>query len=94
MSISYQVTLLPSQRIFTVDSDEIILDAALRQGVELPYNCAMASCGTCRSRLLSGKVSYGDVTLYALEEEEKALGFMLLCSAKPRSDLIIEILIS
>jgi toluene monooxygenase electron transfer component len=33
---------------------EKILHAGLRQGVELPYECATGTCGTCKARLVSG----------------------------------------
>ena len=34
---------------------EKILRAALRQGVELPYECATGTCGTCKARLTAGR---------------------------------------
>ena len=34
---------------------EKILHAALRQGVELAYDCATGTCGTCKARLVGGR---------------------------------------
>jgi len=41
---------------FTCDPREKILHAALRHGVELPYECATGTCGTCKAKLVSGRV--------------------------------------
>ena len=37
--MSYQITVQPSGRQFTAEADETLLDAALRQGLTLPYGC-------------------------------------------------------
>lgn len=38
---------------------ELLLDAALRCGVDLPYNCRAGHCGTCCVKLVSGQVQGG-----------------------------------
>jgi len=40
---------------FECDPGEKILHAALRHGVELPYECATGTCGTCKAKLVSGR---------------------------------------
>jgi toluene monooxygenase electron transfer component len=40
---------------FECDPGEKILHAALRRGVELPYECATGTCGTCKAKLVSGR---------------------------------------
>jgi toluene monooxygenase electron transfer component len=42
-------------RDFECDPGEKILHAGLRSGVELPYECATGTCGTCKARLTSGR---------------------------------------
>ena len=42
-------------RDFTCEPGEKILHAGLRSGVELPYECATGTCGTCKARLVSGR---------------------------------------
>jgi toluene monooxygenase electron transfer component len=42
-------------RDFECDRGEKILHAGLRSGVELPYECATGTCGTCKARLVSGR---------------------------------------
>ncbi|MGH7356727.1 MAG: 2Fe-2S iron-sulfur cluster-binding protein [Candidatus Rokuibacteriota bacterium] len=42
-------------RDFECERGEKILHAGLRSGVELPYECATGTCGTCKARLVSGR---------------------------------------
>ena len=86
----HQVTIQPSGHQFTVDDDETILEAALREGFALPYGCRNGACGACKGRVLSGQIDYGVHSPNALKAEEKAEGRALFCRAKARSDLTIE----
>jgi CDP-4-dehydro-6-deoxyglucose reductase len=86
----YQVTIQPSGHCFRVDEDEAILTAALREGFALPYGCRNGACGSCKGKLLEGRVDYGQYQDSALKPEEKTAGKMLFCVGKPRSDLVIE----
>ena len=69
--MSFQVTLKPADRIFGVDRDEALLAAAIRQGIGLPYGCRDGACGSCKSRLLSGRVIHGAHQLKALSVAEE-----------------------
>ncbi len=62
---------------------ESILDAALRNGADLPFACKGGVCATCRARLTQGQVEM-DIN-YALEQDELDAGFILTCQAHPRS---------
>ncbi len=86
----YQVTIQPSGHQFNVKDDETILDAALREGFSLPYGCRNGACGSCKGKVLSGELDYGEHSPTALKDEEKAQGRALFCRAKPLSDLSIE----
>jgi CDP-4-dehydro-6-deoxyglucose reductase, E3 len=74
--------------LFDVASGEIILDAALRQGVALPHQCRGASCGTCKAKLLEGEVDHGWSFGLALSDDEKANGFCLLCQSKALTPVV------
>jgi CDP-4-dehydro-6-deoxyglucose reductase len=84
------VTLRPSGRSFQVEPDETVLQAAIREGVGLPYGCRDGACGSCKSRLLEGQVVHGAHQAKALSAAEEAAGFALPCCAKPQGDLVIE----
>ncbi|MEK6772189.1 MAG: CDP-6-deoxy-delta-3,4-glucoseen reductase [Pseudomonadota bacterium] len=88
--MSHQVRIEPAGRILTVEDSETILDAALRSGVALPYSCRGGSCGTCKSKLLAGRVDYGQYEDRAMSAAERAAGSVLICQAKPLSDVVIE----
>ena len=88
--MSYTVTNRTSGQHFTVDDDESILDAALRQGRVMPYSCRSGTCGTCKSTLVSGLVDYGTYETQAMTEEEKNNGYVLICQAKPLEDIVID----
>lgn len=88
--MSFTVTVQPSGRTFTVERDEPILQAAIRQGVGLPYGCKDGACGSCKSRLLEGRVIHGAHQHKALSLEEEEAGFTLTCCAAAQSDVVIE----
>ncbi|MES1161831.1 MAG: CDP-6-deoxy-delta-3,4-glucoseen reductase [Rhizobacter sp.] len=86
----FTVTVQPSGRTFSVDRDEAILAAAIRQGVGLPYGCKDGACGSCKSRLLEGRVIHGVHQSKALSTEEEAAGWILTCQAAPQTDVVVE----
>lgn len=69
--------------------DDSILDAALRQGADLPYACKGGVCATCKCKVVRGEVSMA--TNYSLEPDELAAGYVLSCQALPTSsDVIVD----
>ncbi|TCS73367.1 CDP-4-dehydro-6-deoxyglucose reductase [Sulfuritortus calidifontis] len=89
--MSYQVTIQPSGHKFTVEAGQTVLSAALDAGFALPYGCRNGACGACKGKLLAGEVDYGDYQPGTLTDEERHRGLALFCSAKPKSDLVIEV---
>jgi CDP-4-dehydro-6-deoxyglucose reductase, E3 len=73
---------------FTAEPGETVLDAAARQGIELPHECRAGNCGTCRVKLAEGAVSYASWPS-ALSESEAACGFALACQARAETDLVL-----
>ena len=88
--MSHQITVQPSGRQFVAEDGETILDAALRQGLTLPYGCKDGACGACKGKVLCGEVDHGKAQAHALKDEEKAAGLTLYCCASALSDLNIE----
>jgi len=88
--MSLNVILQPSQREFAVERDERILAAAIRQGIGLPYGCRDGACGSCKSRLLEGRVIHGAHQQKALSAAEEAAGWILTCCATPQTDCVVE----
>ncbi len=67
-----------------------ILDAALRGGVPVPYQCCSGQCGSCKCRLLKGRVEHDDYLPEALSERERSDGWVLACRARPKTDVEID----
>lgn len=88
--MSVQATLLPSDRMFTVESRETILEAALRAGVSLAYGCANGSCGLCKARVVCGEVVDARFHDHTISAAEKQQGYVLLCSVQANCDVVIE----
>jgi ring-1,2-phenylacetyl-CoA epoxidase subunit PaaE len=76
-----------SQRTFLLEKGrENIIDAGLRNGIELPFSCKGGVCSTCRCKLVAGEVDM-DVN-FALEDYEVARGFILACQSYPVTDKV------
>ncbi|MDT7836394.1 CDP-6-deoxy-delta-3,4-glucoseen reductase [Aquabacterium sp. OR-4] len=88
--MSFNVTIQPSGRSFDVARDETVLAAAIRQGIGLPYGCRDGACGSCKSKLLGGRVIHGAHQSKALSEAEEAAGLILTCCATPQTDCSVE----
>ncbi len=75
-------------RTLLIDRDkQSVLDAALAQGLELPYSCKSGVCATCRCKVTSGEVDL-DVN-FALEDYELARGFVLACQSYAMTDRVV-----
>jgi ring-1,2-phenylacetyl-CoA epoxidase subunit PaaE len=72
------------RRRFTMARDgEVVLDAAGRAGLDLPFSCRAGVCSTCRAKLISGSVAMEHNV--ALEDWEVEAGYVLCCQARPTS---------
>lgn len=85
------VILQPSNRTFTVGKNESILECALKEGINYPHECTVGTCGSCRTKLLNGKVEAITPFSYTLSKEELAAGYILACQAMPQSDVLLEV---
>ncbi|MBU3581682.1 CDP-6-deoxy-delta-3,4-glucoseen reductase [Polynucleobacter sp. AP-Capit-er-40B-B4] len=88
--MSYQVTLKTSGKQFTVNPEENVLEAALRQGINLPYGCKNGACGSCKGKVVEGQVTHGQHSESALSNADETAGGILFCCSHPQSDLLIE----
>ncbi|MGB8856333.1 MAG: CDP-6-deoxy-delta-3,4-glucoseen reductase [Burkholderiales bacterium] len=88
--MTHSVTVQPSGHVFEVKQDETVLEAAIRNNVNLPYGCRNGACGSCKGKIVHGTVDYGDYQPGALTDEEKREGKALFCCATPLSPLAVE----
>ena len=68
-------------------SDESILAAAGRAGLDVPYSCRSGVCATCRAKLLEGQVRMD--RNFALEKADLDAGFVLTCQAHPLTERVV-----
>ncbi|MDY6979916.1 MAG: 2Fe-2S iron-sulfur cluster-binding protein [Pseudomonadota bacterium] len=85
-----RICIEPSGREFEAASGETVLEAALRAGLNVPYNCNNGSCGQCAARLIQGEIGTHLPHDYTFRQHEKDQGLFLMCSATPGSDMVIE----
>ena len=88
--MSYKIEIQPAGLQFQVERDQTILPAAIAAGIGLPYGCRDGACGSCKSKLVSGRVVHGAHQLKALSVQEEEAGMILTCCATPQSDGVIE----
>ncbi|MBK5074648.1 phenylacetate-CoA oxygenase/reductase subunit PaaK [Budviciaceae bacterium CWB-B4] len=75
------------QEIEMSTEDNSILDAAMRQGADLPYACKGGVCATCKCKVLAGEVEMG--INYSLEPDQIEAGFVLSCQSRPKGDGVV-----
>jgi NAD(P)H-flavin reductase/ferredoxin len=87
---AFHILASPDNRIVRVKEDESILDACLREGLPMAFDCRNGGCGDCKCTVLHGEVELGAYQESALSDAERAAGRVLACVAKPVSDVEIE----
>ena len=85
-----QITLQPNNITFNARASQTVLEAAIEAGLAIPYGCRNGACGSCKGKLLSGKVIHDDYQRSAMTEAELAAGNALFCCARALDDIVIE----
>ena len=74
---------------YEVDPCRPLLDSLRDQGVDLPYGCKYGGCITCAAQLTKGEVDQRRQV--ALNNRQLNNGYVILCVARPLSDITLEI---
>ena len=90
MTNEYTVRIEPHGRSVRVRAGQPVLEAALAAGLNLPHSCKSGHCSSCRARLKSGEIRYPGGRPAGITVEEERTGNILLCQARPLSDLVVE----
>ena len=86
----FQVEISNRSGIFyQVEHKRPLLDSLREHGVDLPYGCKYGGCITCAAKLIDGEVDQRRQV--ALNNRQINDGYIILCVARPMSNLIIEI---
>ena len=87
----FRMGIAGETRTVTVRAGETLLDAGLRDGLQLPYECRNGGCGVCLCTVVQGRVDHGLYQRSALPDALREQGKTLMCCATPLSDLEIEV---
>lgn len=76
---------------FECPEDDVVMRAALRQGLGFPYECNVGSCGNCRFELIEGEVEHEWDNPPAWGERDRKRNRYLGCQARALTDLRIKL---
>lgn len=88
VTTNYKVEFTKSRKTIECGADSFVLNAARGSGLRLPSSCTKGLCGTCKSKLVSGKVEMKHAG--GIRQREIDQGMVLLCCSKPLTDLVVE----
>ena len=86
--MSFKIQIAGSNVTFDCASTENLLDAAMRQGIDMPYSCRKGVCGNCKGRVVQGELvvgTQGGSHEAGISQPDEHL----FCRAQPASDLSI-----
>ncbi len=86
----YQMTAHPGRQSAPVRPGETLLDAGLRAGIALPFECRSGGCGLCKATMIGGQVEMSGYQPSALSDDERSAGRVLLCCTRALSDVEFE----
>jgi xylene monooxygenase electron transfer component len=88
---THRVRLQPSGVELDVQPGDNLLKAGLAAGLGWPHDCRVGSCGTCKARLVDGKIKELSDFAYVLSGDELDKGMILACQTALQSDLVVEV---
>lgn len=81
---AFRVKLARSEAVVDVPADKTILAAIRAAGYDAPSSCESGTCGTCKTRLLSGEADHRDLVLAERERKDN----IMICVSRAKSDEI------
>jgi ring-1,2-phenylacetyl-CoA epoxidase subunit PaaE len=82
-----RLRLAESGAVLATQTGETLLETLERHGYDPVFSCRAGACGTCRLRLLAGRVRNGDGA--GLSPAARAEGYVLSCVAEPVGDVTL-----
>ncbi|QFS83593.1 Phthalate 4,5-dioxygenase oxygenase reductase subunit [Roseivivax sp. THAF40] len=84
----FEVTLQKSGKTVTVPADRSILEALREAGVSTVSSCESGTCGTCKTKLISGTADHRDMVLMDHEQSDH---IMICVSRAKEGDLVLDL---
>jgi NAD(P)H-flavin reductase/ferredoxin len=85
------VTIAQTGKQFAAPGKDSILREALAAGVAFPHSCTVGTCGTCKAKLISGKVREITDSALALTTPELKGGYILPCQAVAKCSVELDV---
>ena len=84
---AFRVTLASTGETITVPADKSVSDVLIEHGVALQLSCQQGVCGTCITRILSGKIDHRDY--FFTDAEHQAQDIFTPCCSRALGDLLV-----
>jgi ferredoxin-NADP reductase len=85
---AYSIQLQKTGQVFTCNTEQTILQAAIHAGIRLPSSCSNGVCGTCKTKKISGQVSM--TAAGGIRQREIDQGWILACCSRPQGDITLD----
>lgn len=89
--MNFKINISKTDVVYDSDSDDTLLRAALRAGIEFPYECNSGGCGSCKFELISGELEELWPNASGLSARDIRKNRKLACQCKPHSDCEIKV---
>jgi len=86
-TIDVTIRIYGKEHIVSVDPEETILMAAIRQNIDPPYACQIGACCTCRALKVEGEISMDERE--GLSDSEMEEGYVLTCQSHPLTSNVV-----
>ena len=83
-----KVRLAKTGTTIDVEADQTILEALRAIGLRVPSSCESGTCGSCKTRLISGEPEHRDMVL---SEDEQADHIMVCVSRAKSPELVLDL---
>ncbi len=88
---SYRFEVQGSEASCSIRPGETLLKSAVRQGVRIPHLCMTGECGSCRCRLVRGRVQLKRDISHHVDAAALQRGYLLACQSEARSDIVLAV---
>lgn len=87
----YTAHIQHSRKKFDVSHNQTLLQAAIDQNIAFPHQCTVGTCGTCRCKLIEGKIKPILDFSYTLTRAQLADGYILACQSLLKSNVVVDL---
>jgi toluene monooxygenase electron transfer component len=90
-TVKIQVNARNRAYVFEGSGDEKVLNLGLTNAIDLPYECGSGTCGTCKARLISGRIANQWPEAPGRKALNRKKGEFLMCQCTAETDIEVEV---